>query len=674
MSKTMTKTKLANNAAKPSPKSANNAANIQTARHMDVRNVPLASLTLDPGNVRKSRASERETAELAASIATVGLITPLGCFEISKGKKGKYSVVAGGRRLAALQQLAAEKKLPASLEDGIPIVVFYPSGHQAIADMTEISLAENVVRADMTAVDQIEAWGKLHADGMAAQTIAARFGVAEGLVKQRLRLAGVAKPILDAFRDETIDIDELRAFALTDDQTRQIEVFEAVDLDHWNLETIVRRQITNEAGTLADRMARFVGLDAYRAAGGAVLQDLFCEDDRGIILSDGALLESLAAEKLATIHKELEAKGWKWVEHVENLFSNKVCEARQLNMEGAVATAKEAARLDKIEETYDDEDADRDALEAEQDQIETAIAARGYWSDEQKAIAGVFYCIDHYGQISIRRGYVLASDDPTRTGSKAGTQDKPLLSAKLAEDLGKHRTQITQAHLMQDTQLAYDILVYNLAITLLGGWHQRIGSIIVTENHLAHQPDELPCGDAIIKGRDALNLEWASREDDGERFTALRAIPEPDKQALLAYCVAASINVRLADTATTNSLDELVVGALPIDWAAVWRPDVGFWNRLTKAGIEALVSPVLGGDWIKAHITEKKGTLAARLGDIFAGKAKSITPEQTAAVLAWQVPGMETGMAPVNEDTGQAPNPKTEPDATGHENLPDHLA
>jgi len=72
MSKTMTKTKLANNAAKPSPKSANNAANIQTARHMDVRNVPLASLTLDPGNVRKSRASERETAELAASIATVG--------------------------------------------------------------------------------------------------------------------------------------------------------------------------------------------------------------------------------------------------------------------------------------------------------------------------------------------------------------------------------------------------------------------------------------------------------------------------------------------------------------------------------------------------------------------------------------------------------------------------
>lgn len=636
---------------------------------MDIRTVPLASLTLDPGNVRKTRASERETGELAASIATVGLITPLGCFEITKGKKGKYSVIAGGRRLTALQQLAAEGKLPSSLEDGIPIVVFNPSGHHAVADMTEISLAENVVRADMTAVDQIEAWGKLHEGGLNAQTIAARFGVAEGLVKQRLRLAGVAKPILDAFRDETIDMDELRAFALTDDQARQMEVFEAVDLDHWNLEMIVRRKITNEAGTLADRMARFVGLDAYRSAGGAVLQDLFCEDDSGVILSDGALLESLADEKLAGIHKELAAEGWLWVEHVENFHNDKVYGSRQLQMEVAEASAEEAARLAEIEDIYDAEGQDCDALEAEQDQIETAIAMRGYWSDAQKTIAGVFYCINHNGDTGIRRGVVLAADDPTRTGNRAGAQDKPLLSARLAEDLGGYRTQITQVHLMQSAELAYDILVYNLAITLLGGWHQRIGSITVTENHLAHQPDTLPCGEAVIKGRDALNLDWATYEDDGERFTALRAIPAPDKQALMAYCVAASLTVRLADPGTANSPDELVVGALPVDWLAVWRPDAGFWNRLTKAGIETLVSPVLGGDWIKAHITEKKAALAARLGDIFAGRAKSITPAQTAAALAWQVPGM----APMPQDTedGQSGDVSAPDDA---ETLPGHLA
>ena len=78
----------------------------RTAPKMDVRTVPLDSLALDPGNVRKTAASDSATAELAASIAAVGLITPLGCFETIKADKDRadtpaFSVVAGGRRLAA---------------------------------------------------------------------------------------------------------------------------------------------------------------------------------------------------------------------------------------------------------------------------------------------------------------------------------------------------------------------------------------------------------------------------------------------------------------------------------------------------------------------------------------------------------------------------------------------
>ena len=39
---------------------------------------------------------------------------------------------------------------------------------------------------------------------------------------------------------------------------------------------------------------RFVGLDAYEAAGGGTRRDLFAEADSGVYLTDATLLERLA--------------------------------------------------------------------------------------------------------------------------------------------------------------------------------------------------------------------------------------------------------------------------------------------------------------------------------------------------------------------------------------------
>jgi ParB family chromosome partitioning protein len=55
--------------------------------------------------------------------------------------------------------------------------------------------------------------------------------------------------------------------------------------------------LTERAVRGSDKRARFVGLDAYEAAGGNVLRDLFEADDGGW-LEDVALLERLVAEKL----------------------------------------------------------------------------------------------------------------------------------------------------------------------------------------------------------------------------------------------------------------------------------------------------------------------------------------------------------------------------------------
>ena len=76
----------------------------------DTSSIPLSKLSACDGNVRKTAGADTSLAELAASIAAHGLLQSL---VVRKDKKGKFAVVAGGRRLAALQQLAESGSIEA---------------------------------------------------------------------------------------------------------------------------------------------------------------------------------------------------------------------------------------------------------------------------------------------------------------------------------------------------------------------------------------------------------------------------------------------------------------------------------------------------------------------------------------------------------------------------------
>ena len=112
----------------------------------DIRNIPLSQLELSPDNVRKTPADASAFAELKASIAAHGLLENLLVRAIgpdadpgsSPGQTpaGRYAVIVGGRRLAAMQALAAE----AALDEDHPVPCRLLSG---IAAADEVSLAEN---------------------------------------------------------------------------------------------------------------------------------------------------------------------------------------------------------------------------------------------------------------------------------------------------------------------------------------------------------------------------------------------------------------------------------------------------------------------------------------------------------------------------------------------------
>ena len=252
-----------------------------------IRSIPLSQLELSPANVRKTPADSAALTELIASIRAHGLLENLLARVEGPGEDGigRYAVIAGGRRLAALKALAEAGVLDAD----------HPVPCRMIANTAvsrELSLAENVVRVAMHPADQVEAFAGLAKAGATVATIAARFGVTEQLVEQRLRLGNAAPELLDAYRLGEIDLETLKAFAVTTDRERQLAVWAELQSQGYRAGSWqVRRMLTEDRVPANTASARFVGIEAYQAAGGAVTRDLFAdEDDRGIWFDDPKLL------------------------------------------------------------------------------------------------------------------------------------------------------------------------------------------------------------------------------------------------------------------------------------------------------------------------------------------------------------------------------------------------
>ena len=98
--------------------------------------VPLRKLVASTDNVRATPTDDEATKQLAASIQAVGLLQSL---VVQQASRGKYAVVAGDRRFSALTFLCTEGQIPQTYK--VPCRLLPRD-----ADLTEISLAENVER------------------------------------------------------------------------------------------------------------------------------------------------------------------------------------------------------------------------------------------------------------------------------------------------------------------------------------------------------------------------------------------------------------------------------------------------------------------------------------------------------------------------------------------------
>ena len=181
----------------------------------DITNIPLNKLTAWEGNVRKTQ--NKGIAELAASIAAHGLLQSL---VVRKDGK-KFAVVAGNRRLAALAALLKARKIDADFE--VPCQVIENN-----ADATEISLAENAVRGEHAPRRRTcDAYRGSHRQGRSdLRCSPLRFGKTEHYVKQRLKLARVSPVVIEAYRKGKLNLEQVQAFAVSDDHKAQEALFQ----------------------------------------------------------------------------------------------------------------------------------------------------------------------------------------------------------------------------------------------------------------------------------------------------------------------------------------------------------------------------------------------------------------------------------------------------------------
>lgn len=624
--------------------------------------IALGALRLDERNVRNDPPTDAEIEELADLIDAHGLVQNLSVVPYAqpirgtgKDKKRTYThgVVAGGRRLRALLLLVKRKRL--TLNEEILCTV-HPEA-RALA----VSAAENSGRKPMSQADTIVAFADMVRAGAGVESLAVCFALSPLTVQRRLKLANVSPDLFALFRHGAMTLDQLMALALTDDHAVQVAAWKAAP--EYDRSPRKLRSLIAGAG-LSQEVIRFVGIDAYEAAGGAVLRDLFADsDEQPAYIQDPALMMRLATEKLEVTAQSLRDEGAAWVDVFTSFgysereqFMSPPSSRREATEQEAAALADLQEKADKlgeqIEAAYDSDEGDDDEAEGERirkmeadaeeldSQIEAIQAGMRVVLPEVANLTGAYVFIDHAGQLKIERNMMRKSDSGAikratakavaSAGDGAGQGQPDLkggVSDKLCHQLTAHRTRALQACLMGNQRAALAALVHPMLTRLVYGlgaqWESPSAIKASAEDcesqlktwapDLADSAAEKVVQDALQEARDMLPKEAS------ELLDWLLGQPLETLLQLLTLCSALSLNAinGSGKNATTATLAN-VVNLNMADW---WAPTAtSYLGAVSKALIVEAVKDAGMPDDAEALGKLKKGEAVTKAEELLSGK------------------------------------------------------
>lgn len=532
---------------------------------MELHDIPLEHLSIAPINARTHGATA-QLDTLAASIRAQGVLQPLLVRPVAGGDR--FEIVAGQRRFLACQRLAQDAPV-----DPLPCLVLAATDDAAAL---EISLAENLERLPMEPFDQHEAFARLVKLGQDVPAIAARFGVTERLVNQRLALAGLIDGIKREVRQGAIQIADAQRLALATPKQQRAWLKQYRDSEQYAPQGSQLKAWLWGGAAIATEVALFP-LESYR---GRIVADLFGEH---AYFDDAAQFWTLQHQAIAARRDRLLAEGWARVEVLET---------------GAYFRSWEHQSTPK---------------------------EQGGW---------VLLLPQRDGEVTVHEGYLPLKDARRQARQVAG------LAAEAANDAPKPvRSETTQAlqnylALHKAAAVRY-ALVQNPAVALRLAVAGLLGGATNGSVRADRTPPHGPAIEASVAAsaaRAAFAEErrtvarWLGEAADGpepadaplagrghgERETARwfgRLLELSDAQVLKALAVVAAETL-VAGSGLAERLGEL----LQIDLRAHWQPDATFFDLLTdKDALARIAAEVGAAPAAKATGKELRGLIRRRL-------------------------------------------------------------
>lgn len=254
-----------------------------------LKEIPLNKIRENPNNPRTCIES---VDDLKASIRVSGLLQPIAV----RWKDGCYEVVAGSRRLRACKEL------------GLKVIACKVLPQISDSAAYELATAENIVRENMTAVDEANAVAKLFAQGKSRTEIGAMFGKSARWAEGRRRITELGDKAMEYLAAGRINLGHAEVLAMCNPE----DVSKYLEYATWKSPEDLKNVIMN-ARPLLERAP----FDAKKACKSCEKRsdhqtDLFGDVQCSYCL-DRACFEAKVKEEAERIRRKLIADGYEEV-------------------------------------------------------------------------------------------------------------------------------------------------------------------------------------------------------------------------------------------------------------------------------------------------------------------------------------------------------------------------
>jgi ParB family chromosome partitioning protein len=589
-------------------------ATIQSAQHRMMVRSKL--------NVRRKSSS---IGELAALIRSQGLLQNLVGFDQSAGgaATGMVEIVAGGRRLEAVGLLIAQGDLPADYR--IPYL------RVTEEEAVDISLAENLGRADMHPADVFAAMLVLSERGRSIDDIALNFHVDALTVRRRLKLANVSPRLLAMYRDDEANFEQMMALAITDDHAAQEKAWDSLG-KHQRYPHELRRLLTaQQLNVETDRVIRFVGVATFEKAGGIVTRDLFSNSGGGYI-SDAPLLEQLAMEKLEKERRKLAKEGSAWIDILPRADYATISSYERVRTTKSTPDEQQLAELAALRSQVEELGSKRALLDDEDDQASVLDDQLGQLEDrcdaiqrlqttvpipEDKSLAGAVISLDDSGNVVVRRDLIRPADKGRMVklggaDGESGVRHKGTHSDRLTRVLTSHRTAALQAETMDRPDVALAVLTHVLLIGVFAPSTSAslCARVTLTSPVLADEARQGAAAVAFEARRQALRDRLPADQAGASSLTWLLGQPQATVMEFLAFCVANSLDTVQEREGACPGYVELG-RALGLDMSKWWQPTAAnYFHHVSKERTAAVLTEAVSREAAVPLEKMKKGAAA----------------------------------------------------------------